>query len=88
VVYLVLLILSALLTVGALAFWLQANVPVGDTTAEALKKLRFGMFLASLAPLAGSTVTYFWYRYAVVHGGPTSSPTARSSSASSPSSPG
>jgi len=69
VVYLVLLILSALLTVGALAFWLQANVPVGDTTAEALKKLRFRMFLASLAPLAGSTVTYFWYRYAVVHGG-------------------
>lgn len=68
-VYLALLILSALLALGTLVFWLRAETPLGDFRAGVLKDLRQGMFLTSLAPLAGSAVTYFWYRHAITHGG-------------------
>ncbi len=70
-VYLGLLIASALISFGALAFWLRTGAVVGDTLAQQLRKLRQQIFIVSLLPLLGSAVTYFWYRYTITHNGGT-----------------
>lgn len=67
VFYLVLMILSVAIAIAALAFWLQADGR--DPVSATLKRLRYAMLMASILPVVGSAVTYFWYRYAIVHGG-------------------
>ena len=68
-VYLALFIASLVLTAGALAFWLMAKAPPGDLAADRIKALRLRIVLVSLFPVAGSGITYFWYRHALTSGG-------------------
>lgn len=68
-VFLVLFIVSLLVTAGALAFWLMAKAPPGDVVADRIKALRIRLVLVSLVPVAGSGITYFWYRHAISSGG-------------------